>query len=94
MAIEGRSPELFEHLLREAGTFCREAQKPLVILAPVNEWGEGSYIEPNTEFGFAMYEAIRKVFCTNDPSTWPVNVAPADVGLGPYDYPVLPGHPQ
>lgn len=91
MAIEGRSPELFEHLLREADTFCREANKPLVILAPVNEWGEGSYIEPNTEFGFAMYEAIRKIFCTDDPSTWPVNVAPADIGLGPYDYPTPPG---
>jgi hypothetical protein len=87
MAIEGRTPELFEQLLRESKIFCRQAHKPFVIFAPVNEWGEGSYIEPNTEFGFAMYEAIRKVFCTDAPATWPVNVTPADVGLGPYDYP-------
>ncbi len=87
LAIEGRTPALFEDLLREAKTFCEANGKHTVILGPVNEWGEGSYIEPCTEFGFAMLEAVRKVFAEGDPASWPVNVAPCDVGLGPYDYP-------
>ena len=28
-----------------------------------------------------------EVFAKGDPASWPVNVAPVDVGLGPYDYP-------
>ena len=47
-----------------------------------NEWGEGSYIEPNREFGFGDLEAIRSVFAK--PGNWPQNIAPSDVGLGPY----------
>ena len=87
LAIEGRTPDLFERLLRDARAFCEAHGKSILIFAPVNEWGEGSYIEPCTEFGFDMYERIRKVFAKGDPAEWPVNVAPADVGLGPYDFP-------
>ena len=49
--------------------------------------GEGSYIEPNNEFGFGMYEAIREVLCKKPEGGFPVNYAPHEVGLGPYDYP-------
>ncbi len=87
LAIEGRTPALFEQLLRKAKTFCEANGKSVVILGPVNEWGEGSYIEPCTEYGFAMLEAVRNVFAEGDPASWPVNVAPGDVGRGPYDYP-------
>ena len=48
-----------------------------------NEWGEGAYIEPNIEFGFGDLEAIRSVFAT--PANYPQNIAPSDVGLGPYN---------
>ena len=88
--IEGRSPDLFEDLLREAKAFCENKEKHLVILGPANEWGEGSYVEPCTEFGFEMYERIRKVFAKGDPETWPRNLSPADVGLGPYEFPKRP----
>ena len=47
----------------------------------------GSYIEPNNEFGFGMYEAIREVLCKKPEGGFPVNYAPHEVGLGPYDYP-------
>jgi len=30
------------------------------------------------------------VFGKGDPASWPVNVAPADVGRGPYDFPSAP----
>lgn len=90
-SIRERTPELFEDLLAEARTFCLAQEKPLVVLGPVNEWGEGSYIEPCTEFGFEMMERIRKVFAADPPDAWPVNTAPFDVGLGPYDYPEFAG---
>lgn len=54
------------------------------ILEAWNEWGEGSYIEPNAEFGFGDLEAIRDVFAAGGDR--PANIGPADVGLeGRYD---------
>ena len=89
LAIEGRSPALFKGLLREARVFCEATGKKTIILGLINEWGEGSYIEPCTEYGFAMLEAVRLVFAKGDPASWPVNVAPCDIGRGPYDYPPI-----
>lgn len=87
MVIQGRTPQQFKTLLRQARAFCLDSGKRLLILGPVNEWGEGSYIEPCTEFGFDMLEAIRNVFAAGPGAEWPVNVAPSDVGLGPYEFP-------
>lgn len=91
LVISGRTPDRFEDILRQAKAYCKQIGRRLVILGPANEWGEGSYIEPNLEFGFEMMERIRKVFGKGDPKSWPVNVAPADVGRGPYDFPHEPG---
>ncbi len=88
--IDGRTPEKFEALLSKVKGFAGDSERPLVILGPLNEWGEGSYIEPATEYGFRMYEAVRKVFGAGAPEDWPVNLSPRDVGLGPYDYPPQP----
>lgn len=90
LVIEGRTPERFRRLLEEAREFAQARGLKALVLGPLNEWGEGSYIEPNTEFGFEMYEAIRSVFAAGDPRGWPVNLRPRDVGLGPYDYPPQP----
>jgi hypothetical protein len=57
------------------------------LLEAWNEWGEGSYIEPNSEFGFGDLEAIRSVFAK--PGKYPQNVAPSDVGLGPYNISII-----
>lgn len=88
MVIQDRTPRQFEDLLRGARTFCKENGKGMLILGPVNEWGEGSYIEPCTEFGFQMLEAVRRTFATGTSADWPVNISPSDAGLGPYDYAV------
>lgn len=85
--FSGRTVPFFEDLLRQAKEYCLANSKPFVVIGPVNEWGEGSYIEPCTEYGFGMMEAVRNVFAKGDPSSWPVNVGPADLGLGPYDFP-------
>lgn len=87
LVIRNRFPDDFEALLKESRTFAEKHDLPFVVLGPLNEWGEGSYIEPNTEYGFAMYEAVRRVFATGDPESWPENFGPRDVGRGPYDFP-------
>ncbi len=87
LVISGRTPELFEQLLRAAKAFCEQHPKPFLVLGPMNEWGEGSYIEPCTEFGFDMLERIPTVFAADSSDSFPVNLAPEDVGLGPYDFP-------
>lgn len=85
--VWGRTVALFEEWLRRGRDFCLQNDIPMLVLGPGNEWGEGSYLEPCTEFGFGMYEAVRRVLATDDPDTWPENLSPRDVGLGPYDLP-------
>lgn len=82
-----RSVEEFRRLLEEYKEFADETGVKRVVLGPVNEWGEGSYIEPNAEFGFGMYEAIRDVLCDKPKNGFPMNYTPHEVGLGPYDLP-------
>lgn len=90
IVLGGRNTAAFRSLLENAKAFCAERKLPFVVLGPANEWGEGSYVEPNTEYGFSMYETIRAVFAEGDPASWPVNLGPADLGLGPYDFPEQP----
>ncbi len=89
-AIYGRTPEKFAKVCRDCRAFCEKKGFRRVIIAPLNEWQEGSYIEPNDEFGFGMYDALRDAFCDRPAEGWPANVQPCDVGLGPYDYPKMP----
>ena len=85
LVIANRTPDRWERLLRLSREYVETHDPGLLVIGPMNEWGEGSYIEPATEYGFEMYEAIRTVFGVGDPADWPVNIAPVDVGLGPYD---------
>ena len=87
--IRDRTPEKFAAICREARAFCEKNGIRHAVIHPINEWQEGSYIEPNEEYGFAMYDAIRDAFCEKPASGWPKNIKPSDVGLGPYDYPPL-----
>ncbi len=57
----------------------------IVQLDNWNEWGEGHYIAPSREEGFAYLEAIRQTFAPNSPK--PVNILPEEIGLGPYEEP-------
>ncbi|MFC1717432.1 glycoside hydrolase family 99-like domain-containing protein, partial [Candidatus Poribacteria bacterium] len=78
----GRTTEIFEEGLMGMKEWMDANGVKVGLLECWNEWGEGSYIEPNTEFGFGDLEAIRSVFAR--PGDWPQNIAPSDVGLGPY----------
>ncbi len=80
----GRRVEDVEEALVQLKDFLDETGGRMALLEAWNEWGEGSYIEPNVEFGFGDLEAIRRVFAR--PGDWPVNIGPEDVGLiGRYD---------
>jgi hypothetical protein len=81
----GRTPELLGNLCRLARRYADETGKKIIALGPVNEWGEGSYIEPYAEYGFQDLDQVRAAFC--EPGDWPPNLIPSDVGLGPYDLP-------
>ena len=87
--IRNRTPEAFREILSDCRAFCETNGFTRCIIAPINEWQEGSYIEPNEEYGFAMYDAIREVFCEKPTGGWPKNVRPQDVGCGPYDFPEI-----
>jgi hypothetical protein len=85
LVVEGRTPELFGKLCRTARQYADATGKRIIALGPMNEWGEGSYIEPYAEYGFQDLDQLREAFC--EPGDWPPNLIPADVGLGPYDLP-------
>lgn len=85
--VYGRSVSSFKRLLEDYKAFADKTGIKRAVLGPLNEWGEGSYIEPNNEFGFGMYEAIREVLCKEPEGGFPVNYTPKEIGLGPYDYP-------
>jgi len=83
-ACAGRSVEHFRRICRDAKRFVGETGAKRVALAPLQEWGEGSYAEPNGEFGFGMFEAVRDAFAEKPAEGWPLNYTPADIGRGPY----------
>ena len=85
--IDNRTTAGFRVICEDFAEFSTRTGIKRAILGPLNEWGEGSYIEPNLEHGFGMYETLREVFCKEPPEGWPVNFAPHDVGLGPYHLP-------
>ena len=91
--IHGKNASDFRRICVEAKKFADRTGVRRLCLAPLNEWGEGSYAEPNTEHGFGFYEAVRDTFCRKPAGGWPLNYGPKDVGLGPYDLP-LPEEPK
>ena len=88
-AIVDRTPEKFYEVCCACREFCEKRGFKRVVIAPVNEWQEGSYIEPNEEYGFGMYDALRDAFCEKPAAGWPKNLRPEEVGRGPYDYPKM-----
>ena len=76
--VHGRTPEKFRALCAAIKGVCEEKGLKHVVISPINEWQEGSYVEPNEEYGFAMYGALRDVFCEKPKDGWPRNLTPRD----------------
>lgn len=55
----------------------------VVLVDNWNEWGEGHYLAPCSEHGFAYLDVLRDVFTDAPPEH--EDLIPSDVGLGPYE---------
>ena len=87
MFIHDRTPAKFAAVCRAARAFCDRTGNRNVIIHPLNEWQEGSYIEPCGEYGFGMYEAVRDAFCTKPAEGWPENLSPEAAGCTLHEFP-------
>jgi hypothetical protein len=81
------TPGSFGDLCRRAVEYSRGADpspvQRLVLVDNWNEFGEGHYVFPHREHGFAYLDAVRAAFC---PDAGPHrDLVPEDLGLGPYD---------
>ncbi len=81
-------PKEFETLLRRGKAFVEQLpgdqlSGQMLILDNWNEWGEGHYLLPYTEYGFGYLDAIRKVFTNGQENH--VDLIPEDIGMGPYE---------
>jgi hypothetical protein len=62
--VSGVTPEKFEAFLYKAKAYvdAHPNQTPLISINSWNEWSEGSYLEPDTDFKYEFLEAVKKVF--------------------------------
>ena len=59
--ITGKTPEKFS-LMCESSLKYIDKRVNMAIIEAWNEWGEGSFIEPDQEWGFAFLDVVRDVF--------------------------------
>ncbi|MBI3919798.1 MAG: glycoside hydrolase family 99-like domain-containing protein, partial [Armatimonadetes bacterium] len=59
--ITGKTPAKFKQMCRN-GVKYLDKRVGLAIIEAWNEWGEGSFVEPDKEWGFAFLDAVREVF--------------------------------
>ncbi len=59
--ITGDHPDHFCEALERAYSFSSQhpIEDPLVLIASLNEWSEGHYLEPDERFGYGWLEAVR-----------------------------------
>lgn len=54
------TPEKFTKYFKELIAISKKHNKPYIFLTAWNEWGEGAYLEPDTNNGKAYLEALKK----------------------------------
>ena len=58
--VTNNTPALFEEALRSTAAAAYTGS--MILIGSWNEWTEGSYLEPDEEFGYGRLEAIQRVF--------------------------------
>ncbi len=58
--VTGEHPELFEAAVARAARYAASIPlaDPLILIASLNEWSEGHYLEPDTRFGDGWLRAV------------------------------------
>ncbi len=61
MILNHSTPELFKKLVLEAIETVKDKPKDeqIIVIKSWNEWGEGNYMEPDTEFGHGYLNALK-----------------------------------
>jgi len=61
--VTGEHPELFAAALQRAHAFRSPIgiEDALVLVASLNEWSEGHYLEPDERFGMGWLEAVASI---------------------------------
>jgi hypothetical protein len=80
-------PEKFRQMC-EAAKWYVDPKLRAVIAECWNEFGEGSYIEPCTQYGFGYLDAMRDAFCPENPHH--LDVTPQQLGFQPPVYDEIP----
>ena len=59
----GSNPDEWEKHVRKAVSMVRDKdyEHKIIILRSWNEWGEGNYVEPDTRWGHAYLDVLKKV---------------------------------
>ena len=57
--MKGASPEKFETYLKKLLQISQKQNKEYVFVTAWNEWGEGAYLEPDENNGYAYLEALK-----------------------------------
>ena len=87
--VHGFTTEKFRGICEYVKETCLKIGQKHVVVSPINEWQEGSYIEPNERDGFGPYDALRDTFCKKPATGWPKNLTPKDLGRPLKEYPPM-----
>lgn len=58
--VKGESPFKFYNYMKELLRISKEQGKKYIYLTAWNEWGEGAYLEPDTDTEYEYLEALKK----------------------------------
>lgn len=58
--VIGQTPEKFEKYIKDLILISKKRNKEFLFITAWNEWGEGAYLEPDEENGYAYLEALKR----------------------------------